>query len=85
MFIVMFWALLDILADAFPEVSTVNDMFQYFPSALAGFLCFASMTGSMDSSLFHLVISGVLVGHSKGVRYVRNLSVSLRIFPNKLV
>ena len=73
MFVVAFLALLDILADAFPDISELNDVAQYLPGLVAGFLCFAAMTGSVDSNLLHLVISGVLGGGvATGARFVRN-------------
>jgi hypothetical protein len=73
MFVVAFLALLDILADAFPDISELNDVAQYLPGLVAGFLCFAAMTGSVDNNLLHLVISGVLGGGvATGARFVRN-------------
>ena len=73
MFVVAFLAVLDILADAFPDISEFNDIAQYLPGLVAGFLCFAAMTGSVDNNLLHLVMSGVLGGGvSTGARFVRN-------------
>ena len=73
MFVVAFLAVLDILADAFPDISELNDVAQYLPGLVAGFLCFAAMTGSVDNNLLHLVISGVLGGGvATGARFVRN-------------
>jgi len=73
MFVVGFITLLDLLADLNPEVSELNDIAQYLPGLVAGFLCFAAMTGSVDNSLLHLVISGVLGGGvATGARFVRN-------------
>ena len=68
-----FLSLLEFLADMFPNISELNDMIQYVPGLIAGFLSFAAVTGSVDSNLLHLVASGILGGSvSTGVRYVRN-------------
>ena len=73
MFVIGFLTLLDILADLNPNISELNDVAQYLPGLVAGFLCFAAMTGSVDSNLLHLVISGVLGGGvATGARFVRN-------------
>ena len=72
MFVIGFLTLLDILADLNPNISELNDVAQYLPGLVAGFLCFAAMTGSVDSNLLHLVISGVLGGGvATGARFVR--------------
>ena len=68
-----FLSLFEFLADLFPNVSELNDMIQYFPGLIAGFLSLAAVTGSVDSNLLHLVASGILGGTvSTGVRYIRN-------------
>ena len=73
LFVTGFLSLIEFLADLFPNVSELNDMIQYFPGLIAGFLSFAAVTGSVDSNLLHLVASGILGGTvSTGVRYIRN-------------
>ena len=68
-----FLAIIELLADMFPTISELNDLVQYAPGLIAGFLSFAAVTGSVDSNLLHLVASGILGGVvSTGVRYVRN-------------
>ena len=68
-----FLAIVELLADMFPTISELNDLMQYAPGLIAGFLSFAAVTGNVDSNLLHLVASGILGGTiSTGVRYVRN-------------
>ena len=45
-----------------PEVSELNDVAQYLPALISGFVAFAAVTGNVDSSLLHLVASGVIGG-----------------------
>lgn len=73
MLILAFFAILNILADCFPDISELNDILQYLPGLVGGFLAFAAATGSVDGDIMHLVVSGVLGGSiSTGVRFVRN-------------
>ena len=68
-----FLTIVELLADMFPAVSELNDLVQYAPGLIAGFLSFAAVTGDVDSNILHLVASGILGGTvSTGVRYVRN-------------
>ena len=65
--------LVEVLADLHPELSELNDMAQYLPSLVSGFIAFAAVTGDVDSSLLQLVASGVMGGATSSVvRYARN-------------
>ena len=73
LFVLGVLTVVEILADMHPEISELNDVAQYLPALLAGFVAFASVTGDVDSSLLHLVASGVLGGvTATTTRYVRN-------------
>ena len=73
LFVLGVLTVVEVLADMHPEISELNDVAQYLPSLIAGFVAFAAVTGEVDSSLLHLTASGVLGGvTATTTRYVRN-------------
>lgn len=66
--------LVEMWADANPDIGELSDLAAYLPKICAGFLAFAASTGSVDPSLAELMGSGVLGGATAGfVHYARNL------------
>ncbi|MBI2213996.1 MAG: DUF4126 family protein [Acidobacteria bacterium] len=63
----------ELWADAHPELGAWSDRTGYLPTIVSGFIAFAASTGEIDSSLLQLAASGLLgSGTAVGVRMVRN-------------
>jgi len=64
---------LELWADAHPDISWLSDLTGYVSKWAAGFIAFAAATGQLDDSLVKLGASGVLGGTTAaGVHFVRN-------------
>lgn len=64
---------LEIVVDAHPDLGEYADTVAYLPKFVAGFIGFASMVGTVDSSLLSLAGSGLLGGSTAaGVHWLRN-------------
>ena len=64
---------LELWADAHPDVGWVSDLTGYVSKWAAGFIAFAAATGQLDDSMLKLGASGVLGGTTAaGVHFVRN-------------
>jgi ribosomal protein L40E len=65
--------IVEILADAHPDVSELTELAAYLPKVVAGFLAFAATTGDVDSSLLQLGGSGLLGAMTAGTtHFLRN-------------
>jgi len=65
--------MVEIVADAHPELGRFADMAAYLPKLAAGFLAFAAVTGTVDDSLQQLLGSGILGGVTAGgATWLRN-------------
>lgn len=65
--------LVELYADAHPELGVVSDAAAYLPKFVAGFIAFAAVTGTVDENLFQLGASGLLGGATAGaVHWLRN-------------
>jgi len=66
--------LVELYADAHPELGAWGDSIGYLPVIVSGFITFAASTGKIDSSLVQLATSGVLGGGTAAlVRAARNM------------
>ncbi len=64
---------LEIVVDAHPDLGRFSDVAAYLPKAVAGFIAFAAVTGTVDENLAQLGASGVLGGGTAvGVHWLRN-------------
>lgn len=65
--------LIELYADSHPEFGEVVDSIGYLPAIVAGFIAFAAVTGTVDSSLLQLSASGLLgSGTAVVVHGIRN-------------
>lgn len=66
-------ALVEIAADAHPEISELVEVAAYLPKAVVGFIALAGSTGAVDRNLVLFAASGVVGGGTAmAVHYVRN-------------
>ncbi len=64
---------LEIVADAHPDLGRYSDVVGYLPKIVAGFIGFAAVTGSLDPDIAQLGTSGLLGGATAGgVHWLRN-------------
>jgi hypothetical protein len=65
--------IVEIVVDAHPDLGRFSDVVAYLPKAVAGFIAFAAVTGTVDENLVQLGASGVLgSGTAVGVHWLRN-------------
>ncbi len=64
---------LEIVVDAHPDLGPWSDVVSYLPKIVAGFIGFAAVVGTIDSSLAALAGSGLLgAGTAAGIHWTRN-------------
>ena len=64
---------LEIVVDAHPDLGPWSDVVSYLPKIVAGFIGFAAVVGTIDSSLVALAGSGLLgAGTAAGIHWTRN-------------
>jgi|KBSSwiStaDraftv2_1062776.scaffolds.fasta_scaffold00028_56 hypothetical protein len=64
---------LELWADAHPELGWASDLAGYAPKFVAGFLAFAASSGKLDPSLSKLAATGLMGGATAaGVHFLRN-------------
>jgi hypothetical protein len=65
--------IVELYADSHPEFGELVDSIGYLPAVVSGFIAFAAVTGTVDSSLLQLSASGLLgSGTAVVVRGIRN-------------
>jgi hypothetical protein len=66
-------AIVEILADAHPEISELVALASYLPKFVVGFIALSAATGSVDATLLQLAASGVAGGGTAmAVHYIRS-------------
>lgn len=65
--------LVEVLADAHPDIGPLSDLASYLPKAVAGFLAAAAVMGNLDENLTQLYLSGALGAvTASGTHWLRN-------------